>query len=184
MLKRSTHNPTIQRRDYQPPNFEVSEVEIGFDLGLETTVVATRLHLKRRSPGALHLDGTALKLLFVALNGTRLAARRYRVHDDGLEIESLPDQCVLDIAVEISPEANTTLSGLYVSAGNLFTQCEAEGFRRDAARRQETVSGAALQRQPDRSRRSWRRSPFCQVARPASQAFLSVCAGGRPAGLA
>ncbi len=130
MLKRSTHNPTIQRRDYQPPNFEVSEVEIGFDLGLESTTVATRLHLKRRSPGALHLDGTALKLLFVGVNGSRLAASRYRVHDDGLDIESLPNQCVLDIAVEISPEANTTLTGLYVSAGNLFTQCEAEGFRR------------------------------------------------------
>ena len=28
MLKRSTHNPTIQRRDYQPPNFDVVEVEI------------------------------------------------------------------------------------------------------------------------------------------------------------
>jgi aminopeptidase N len=130
MLKRSSHNPTIQRRDYQPPNFEVLEVEIGFDLGLETTTVATRLHLKRRSSGALHLDGTALKLLFVALDGKRLAARNYRLHDDGLDIEALPEQCVLDIAVEISPQANTTLSGLYVSAGNLFTQCEAEGFRR------------------------------------------------------
>jgi aminopeptidase N len=130
MLKRSTHNPTIQRRDYQPPNFEVTEVEIGFDLGHERTVVATRLHLKRRRAGPLHLDGSALKLLFVALDGKRLAARRYRVHDHGLEIESLPEQCVLDIAVELSPAANTTLSGLYVSAGNLFTQCEAEGFRR------------------------------------------------------
>ena len=27
-------------------------------------------------------------------------------------------------------DQNTTLSGLYVSSGNFFTQCEAEGFRR------------------------------------------------------
>ena len=131
-------------------------------MNCKRTVVATRLHLKRRSPGALHLDGSALKLLFVAVDGKRLAARRYRVHDDGLDIDSLPEQCVLDIAVEIAPQANSTLSGLYVSAGNLFTQCEAEGFRRisyfpdrpDVMTRftvmlrggQETVPRASLQR--------------------------------------
>ncbi|MCX7201017.1 MAG: aminopeptidase N, partial [Burkholderiales bacterium] len=32
--------------------------------------------------------------------------------------------------VAIAPHANTELSGLYVSNGNFFTQCEAEGFRR------------------------------------------------------
>ena len=130
MLKRSSNNPTIQRRDYQPPNFDVTEVHIGFDLGLESTTVATRLYLTRRSPGVLHLDGSALKLLFVAVDGKRLASRHYRATEDGLDIDSLPQQCVLDVAVEISPQANTTLSGLYVSAGSLFTQCEAEGFRR------------------------------------------------------
>ena len=35
----------------------------------------------------------------------------------------------LEIETLIAPEKNTTLNGLYVSNGNFFTQCEAEGFR-------------------------------------------------------
>jgi aminopeptidase N len=37
---------------------------------------------------------------------------------------------VLEIETICAPVENTTLSGLYVSNGNFFTQCEAEGFRR------------------------------------------------------
>ncbi len=37
---------------------------------------------------------------------------------------------MLEIETRISPKANTELSGLYVSGGNYFTQCEAQGFRR------------------------------------------------------
>ncbi len=37
---------------------------------------------------------------------------------------------MLTTEVEISPAANSALSGLYVSDGMLCTQCEAEGFRR------------------------------------------------------
>ncbi|CAM9693091.1 unnamed protein product, partial [Sphacelaria rigidula] len=32
--------------------------------------------------------------------------------------------------VQIAPEGNTRLSGLYTSGGMFCTQCEAEGFRR------------------------------------------------------
>ncbi|MFY7955270.1 MAG: aminopeptidase N, partial [Burkholderiaceae bacterium] len=37
---------------------------------------------------------------------------------------------VLEIETLINPEKNTSLMGLYVSNGNFFTQCEAEGFRK------------------------------------------------------
>ena len=37
---------------------------------------------------------------------------------------------MLETAVRIHPESNTTLMGLYRSSGNFCTQCEAEGFRR------------------------------------------------------
>ena len=104
MLKRSSHNPTIQAARLPAAQLRrAGKSKSALTLNCERTVVATRLHLKRRSPGALHLDGSALKLLFVAVDGKRLAARRYRVHDDGLDIDSLPEQCVLDIAVEIAP---------------------------------------------------------------------------------
>ena len=36
----------------------------------------------------------------------------------------------LEIVLTMNPEANTALSGLYLSNGIYCTQCEAEGFRR------------------------------------------------------
>ena len=47
-----------------------------------------------------------------------------------MTIPDMPDACVLEIETRISPRDNTELSGLYVSGGNYFTQCEAQGFRR------------------------------------------------------
>ena len=42
----------------------------------------------------------------------------------------MPDTAVLEIETQIAPKDNTELSGLYMSNGSYFTQCEAEGFRR------------------------------------------------------
>ena len=125
---------TIYRKDYRPPVFLVDTVEMGFDLDPAATTVATRLHLVRNTPGALVLDGEALELLFVAVDGRRLSAKEY-VLDQVLEkqtltIARLPDVCTLDIAVRLAPQTNTSLMGLYVSNGGFFTQCEAEGFRK------------------------------------------------------
>ena len=36
----------------------------------------------------------------------------------------------METEVEIAPEANTALEGLYMSRGMYCTQCEAEGFRK------------------------------------------------------
>jgi aminopeptidase N len=47
-----------------------------------------------------------------------------------MTIATMPDRCELTIETLIAPEKNTELSGLYVSGGGYFTQCEAEGFRR------------------------------------------------------
>ncbi len=50
--------------------------------------------------------------------------------DDYLIIPNVPSSFELAIETEINPQANTALSGLYLSSGNFCTQCEAEGFRR------------------------------------------------------
>jgi nitrite reductase/ring-hydroxylating ferredoxin subunit len=48
-----------------------------------------------------------------------------------LVVDNLPDgPFTLDIRNTCAPDRNTQLSGLYTSNGGLFTQCEAEGFRR------------------------------------------------------
>ena len=113
--------------DYAPPVFAVDTVELSFDLDPDRTVVTSRLRLRRQTPGPLWLDGRDLELQSILLDGVR---PDYELTPLGLRIDDAPDRPVLDIVVAISPVRNTELSGLYISGGNFFTQCEAEGFRR------------------------------------------------------
>ena len=133
-LMKTETTRTIYRKDYRPPVFEVDAVEMGFDLDPSATTVATRLHLVRSTPGPLALDGEGLELLWVSLDGRLLAAGEYVLEEAGekqtLTIAGLPDSCTLDIAVRLAPKTNSSLLGLYISNGNFFTQCEAEGFRK------------------------------------------------------
>ncbi|HEY7580523.1 MAG TPA: aminopeptidase N [Acetobacteraceae bacterium] len=121
--------------DYRPPVFLVDTVVLAFDLDEAATRVRSRLAL-RRNPASnerdapLTLDGEALSLLRVALNGEELGANRYRIEGERLLIPDMPDTATLEIETRVAPKDNTELSGLYTSNGSYFTQCEAEGFRR------------------------------------------------------
>jgi aminopeptidase N len=78
----------------------------------------------------LRLHGEKLALISVATGGRSLQAV---VDSEGLTIAAadLPEGAfMLEIEVEISPETNTALEGLYMSKGMYCTQCEAEGFRK------------------------------------------------------
>ncbi len=125
----------IQRLDYTPPAFLIDRVDLTFELEETNTRVLSRLVLKRNPahPNAnapLVLDGEELTLESIKLDGKTLDASDFVLADTSLTIPTLPDECILEIATRINPLANTALSGLYVSNGNFFTQCEAEGFRR------------------------------------------------------
>ena len=122
----------ILRTAYRPPAFLVDTVDLRFELDPAATVVRSRLALRRNPVGAgkLRLDGEALTLLAVRLDGEVLGENRWRLTDGGLEIDDVPDAAVLEIDTRIAPDANSELSGLYTSGGAFFTQCEAEGFRR------------------------------------------------------
>jgi aminopeptidase N len=120
--------------DYQPPEFLIETVALAFDLGEAATHVRSRMAVRRnpasaRADAPLALDGEALTLLRLALNGEELGANRYRLEDGKLLIPDMPDSATVEIEVRIAPNANTELSGLYTSNGSFFTQCEAEGFR-------------------------------------------------------
>ncbi|MBV9252354.1 MAG: aminopeptidase N [Acetobacteraceae bacterium] len=126
---------TIRLADYTPPAFLVETVELSFDLDEAATSVRSRLavrrnpqHLDHTAP--LKLDGESLELLRVARDGEALSANQYILQPGSLMIPDMPDSCVLEIETRVSPKDNTELSGLYVSNGSFFTQCEAEGFRR------------------------------------------------------
>ncbi len=124
--------------DYRPPAFLVDTVDLTFELGEAETRVKSRLAVRRNPAAAdpaapLELDGDALELLSVALDGERLGENRYRMTSEGgLVVEDVPDAFALEVETRIDPQNNNALSGLYVSGGNFCTQCEPEGFRRIA----------------------------------------------------
>ena len=123
----------VKLAEYRPPAFLVDHVDLAFDLDPHATRVVSRLALRRNpdgDPGPLHLDGEALTLVRIALDGTPLTPAQYRLVPDGLVLDTLPDSATLEIETRIDPAANSELSGLYVSGGSYFTQCEAQGFRR------------------------------------------------------
>ena len=119
-------------KDYQPPDFGISETHLQFHLDATRTRVSSRLQMHRLTPqksAELVLDGVELDLLEIRLDGRQLSAEEYRLGDESLTILSVPDRFELCCEVQIDPAANTRLEGLYLSSGNYCTQCEAEGFR-------------------------------------------------------
>jgi aminopeptidase N len=126
--------PRVQRSQYQPPAFLLDRIELDFELDLEVTEVRAQLHLRRNPAGAgtlLALDGEQLELVSLELDGRALDAGDYRLEPDRLHVRApQAERFVLRVHNRIRPRENTSLMGLYVSNGALFTQCEAEGMRR------------------------------------------------------
>ncbi len=122
---------TIRLADYTPPDYAIKTVELTFDLQPSATRVTSRLVIARTAQKAspLELHGEGLKLIRISMDGQALAASAYQLTDAGLTIPSPPASFVLETEVEINPEANKALEGLYVSQGVFCTQCEPEGFR-------------------------------------------------------
>ena len=120
--------------DYRPPAYRVIRTDLTFDLEPSATRVKASLHLERhpqREAGlSLELDGEGLDLKAIALDGQPLEADEYVLSDTGLTVYRVPERFRLDTEVEIAPQANTALEGLYRSGSMYCTQCEAEGFRR------------------------------------------------------
>ena len=125
---------TLYLRDYAPPAWLIDTVDLHVNLFDGRAEVRARLACRRNpiaSAGPLVLNGEALELLGVSLDGAVLDPARYAYADERLRITApLPDSFVLETVVRIDPDANTQLSGLYKSRDGYFTQCEAEGFRR------------------------------------------------------
>jgi len=129
---------TIRRVDYTPPAFLVDEVRLDFDLDPGDTVVRAALRLRRNpahrpadgQPAPLVLNGERLSLVDLRVDGRVLAAPEFGIDGDTLTVPNVPDRFELATVSRIAPATNTSLSGLYVSNDNFFTQCEAEGFRR------------------------------------------------------
>ncbi len=127
---------TIHRADYRPLDWMIERVELHFRLDPEATIVSNRM-ICARNPGAgdgpLRLWGEELERLSIQVDGQPVIPREV---DDGkaLELDLAPvsenGRVTVEVVTRINPAGNTVLSGLYLSNGGFFTQCEAEGFRR------------------------------------------------------
>ena len=115
-------------KDYQTPAYRILETDLHFDIAEPQTVVKSRLTVEPQRIGEpLVLDGSA-KLLSVKING---AAADYVLEGETLTIAGVPsERFTVEVETEILPAENKSLMGLYASGGNLFTQCEPEGFRK------------------------------------------------------
>ncbi|HJV70314.1 aminopeptidase N [Ideonella sp.] len=123
--------PLVRREDYLAPAYWIRRVDLTLDLDAAKTIVASKLAIERnpaQEVQPLRLHGEDLNLLRVLVDGQSVSFR----HEDDMLVIDAPaaDTFTLEIRNTICPEKNTQLSGLYASGSGLFTQCEAEGFRR------------------------------------------------------
>ena len=126
---------TIYLKDYQAPEFLIDKTSLVFDLNDDYCRVNSELSIRRNpdseltsAPLFLH-GGSELNLQQIKIDGHSMAGSDYKRTEDGLIIDQVPDNCVINIEVHIKPHLNTTMMGLYRSRTLYCTQCEAEGFR-------------------------------------------------------
>jgi aminopeptidase N len=119
---------TIHLKDYSPPAFLVTHVELDVDIREDHALVRAKLQIRRnQGSGPLVLDGDELELVSVSLDGKPAA---HTVAPDKLTVTGVPDAFALETVTRIVPQKNTKLEGLYATQHGFVTQCEAEGFRR------------------------------------------------------
>ncbi|GGA04368.1 aminopeptidase N [Sphingobium fuliginis] len=122
----------VRREDYRPPDWLVPDIALDFDLDAAATRVHATLSVTRNGDHdrPLKLDGDGLLPLEIRVDGNPVAADLWSM-DSGALVIALPDAVhIVETLVEIAPQDNSKLMGLYASGGLLCTQCEAEGFRR------------------------------------------------------
>lgn len=123
---------TIYRHDYQEFPFTLTKTKLEFDLDAERTRVKSELHFEPKEQKSLVLYGEELELVSLKINGRDLNTDEFHLDEQALYINSVDTTkpFTLTIINICKPAENTALMGLYVSGDKLFTQCEAQGFRR------------------------------------------------------
>ncbi|MGB3609761.1 MAG: aminopeptidase N [Cellvibrio sp.] len=125
----------IHLKDYRVPDYLIDKTDLHVDLHEDHTLVTSSLRL-RRNPAAtgavsqLVLDGCEMTLRTITIDGRTLSESEYQLDEEHLSLLNPPAEFVLQTQVEIKPQLNTSLEGLYKSRTMFCTQCEAEGFRK------------------------------------------------------
>ncbi len=119
-------------KDYRPFPFLIDTIDLHCALHEDHALIRSTLSLRRREGGAgpCRLDGRALELVSIHMDGRPLTPAAYHLNPEALTIPEPPERFTLEITTRIRPQENTSLEGLYRSHGLFCTQCEAEGFRK------------------------------------------------------
>ncbi|MCV2881357.1 aminopeptidase N [Actibacterium sp. XHP0104] len=120
----------IYLADYTPFGWLIDQVELTFRLSPDATRVTSRIRFRPNpdAPGQeFFLHGEQLRLIRAAIDGAEVTPA---LSDTGLTCAVPDGPFTWEAEVEIAPNANTALEGLYMSNGMYCTQCEAEGFRK------------------------------------------------------
>ena len=121
---------TIYLKDYAPFPFRVKNVHLTFQLDPLKTRVISLVEFEPIAGASQHdlfLHGEDLRLIWAKIDG---AAVSPQITKGGLSVRVPSASFVWECEVEIDPQNNTSLEGLYMSNGMYCTQCEPEGFRR------------------------------------------------------
>lgn len=123
---------TINRADYRPYPFELTETALAFDIRDGETTVDSDLAFARRdgAEGDLVLYGVDVELVSLAVDGRELGGNEYAISGETLTVFGVPDRCRVQVTTKIVPEDNKAFEGLYKSNDLYCTQCEAESFRK------------------------------------------------------
>ncbi len=130
-MARTETSVTFLRSEYQAPAFQIQSVDLDIGLNPSKTIVVNRMRVKRNpdcNQQSLVLNGEEQELISVRINGEIISS--YELTPYTLTLNKVPDEFELSITSSNAPNQNTSLMGLYISNGNFFTQCEAEGFRK------------------------------------------------------
>lgn len=121
------------RKDYSPLPLSVEYLNLTFDIQNDCVKVLSEFQVTPKTVlNECVLNGSA-KLLSIKLNDELLEENQYIINkeNDTLTLFRLPEKpFILKIETEIKPQDNKSFSGLYASGSGIFTQCEAEGFRK------------------------------------------------------
>lgn len=135
-MKENNAPKTIRLEDYKAPNYLIDETQLIFRIFDDHTIVSAELHMRANPVVAdakgkpLELVGADLELLSLKLNNEDIDANNFRIFEETLTVDQVPERFILNVETKIHPHLNTSLEGLYLSKGMFCTQCEAEGFRK------------------------------------------------------
>ena len=120
----------IYLADYTAPSFLIDTVDLSFRLHPTATRVTARISF-RPNPATSNRDfflhGEGVELISATIDDRPVSPT---MTDGGLTCPVPEAPFIWQSEVEISPETNTALEGLFMSNGMYCTQCEAEGFRK------------------------------------------------------